>query len=168
MLWPSLRKMPENPHLRNVILGTKSIRGRQYWVLDSNCRRPNIWLFDYSYNSLELVGMPKIEEVDDNYDLDAALDETPVSNFLPQEYETISSRELRNEIHSPDDSGFSFTNVAAFILSCCIAHFLLVTQGFLGKDGWSKLDNVAEKVQEFFTKGAIQLPEWVGIISRGY
>jgi hypothetical protein len=107
--------------------------------------------------------MPHIEEVNDDYDLDAALDEAPVSNFLPQEQEIISKRE-ELELQSPDETGISFTTVVAFIMSCCIAHFILVTGGFTGKTGMAKLDGFAEKLQDFFTKYSIQIPEGVELM----
>lgn len=108
--------------------------------------------------------MPHIEEVDDDYDLDAVLDEPPVSNFLAKEQEAISPRELtfrKDELRGPDETSFSFVNVAAFIMACCIAHFFLVTGGYIGKGGMTKLDRFVEKAEEFFTKHSIQIPHGV-------
>ncbi|KAG8838603.1 hypothetical protein FRB91_011563 [Serendipita sp. 411] len=95
---------------------------------------------------------------EEDYDLDAFLDEPPVSNFLSGDHESISPRELTFRKTEPKESFYSFANVAAFILACCIAHFVLVTQGFMGKAGMAKADSIVAKIQEFFQKYTIELP----------
>ncbi|KIM25384.1 hypothetical protein M408DRAFT_331157 [Serendipita vermifera MAFF 305830] len=110
--------------------------------------------------------MPEITEVDE-YDLDAALDGPVVSNFLEKDRETISPRELtfrKDEMHISEEPAYPLATVAAFIMACCIAHWVLVTQGFLGKHGWEKLDNVVDSIQEFFTKHSITIPEGVELL----
>lgn len=103
----------------------------------------------------------------EDYDIDAVLDEPAVSNFLSGDHETVSPRELtfrKDELGATDEPGYSFTTVAAFILACCIAHFVLTTQGFLGARGMERLDTFATKVEEFFTKHSIHVPEGVDLL----
>ena len=104
---------------------------------------------------------------DDEYDLDAALDGPTVSNFLEKDRETISPRELtfrKDEMGLPEEPSYPLATVVAFIMACCIAHWILVTQGFLGKSGWTKLDNIAESIQDFFTRHSITVPEGVDLL----
>lgn len=104
---------------------------------------------------------------DDEYDLDAVLDEPPVSNFMSKDHETISPRELtfrKNELRVSEEPAFPLATVAAFIMACCLAHFILVTQGFLGTKGLEKLDGFAARVQDFFNKYSIHVPEGVDLI----
>jgi hypothetical protein len=108
----------------------------------------------------------KVDE-DEDYDLDAALDGPVVSNFMSQEHESITPRELtfrKDELRVSEEPSYPLATVAAFIMACCIAHFLLVTQGFLGAKGLAKLDDFAARVQDFFNKHSIHVPEGVNLI----
>jgi hypothetical protein len=107
------------------------------------------------------------QKEEEDYDLDAVLDGPVISNFLSTEQETISPRELtfrKDEMRISEEPSYSVATVAAFILACCIAHFFLVTQGFMGTKGLAKMDAFAARVQEFFNKYSVHVPEGVELI----
>ena len=96
------------------------------------------------------------EGADDEYDLDAPA----VSNFLSREYETISPRELTFRDTAPgQEVGFPLTTVVAFVLAASVAHWLLVTQGFLGKQGTARQEAVWKWFEGVLTKWSIALPK---------
>lgn len=98
------------------------------------------------------------EEEEEEYDLDVP----PVSNFMSGDYENISPRELtfRDAPPGPEMS-FPMTTFIAFVMAASLAHFLLVTQGFLGKKGMEKQEAVWKWVEGILTKWSIVLPpDW--------
>lgn len=99
----------------------------------------------------------KLREVSSSdEEFDDYLDGPITSNFLSEDQTKLKPR----EIDVPkQDVGYPLASVAAFILACCIAHFLLVTQGFMGKAGIAKADSVADWLREFFAKYSIHYPE---------
>jgi hypothetical protein len=110
----------------------------------------------------------KLQAQEDEYDLDAALDGPVVSNFLEKDRENISPRELtfRKDEPSPlvsEEPAYPIATIVAFIMACCLAHFgyILVTKQFLGTNGWGKLDTFVARVNEFFVKYSINVPEGV-------
>ena len=112
----------------------------------------------------------KLQAQEEEYDLDAALDGPVVSNFLEKGRENISPRELtfRNDKPSlliSEEPSYPLATVIAFIVACCLAHFvyILVTKGWLRNDGWGKLDGFVARVNEFFVKYSIHIPEGVQV-----
>ena len=95
---------------------------------------------------------------DEEYDLDAPV----VSNFMSRDYESISPRELTfREAPPGPEMGFSMTTFIAFLMAASLAHFILVTQGFLGKKGTEKQEAVWNWVEGILTKWSITLPrDW--------
>jgi len=93
---------------------------------------------------------------DDEYDLNAP----PVSNFMSGDYEHISPRELTFR-DTPTSPGMSFpmTTFIALVMAASLAHFILVTQGFLGKKGMEKQEAVWKWVEGILTKWSITLPK---------
>ncbi len=88
------------------------------------------------------------------------LDAPPVSNFMSRDYETISPREhtFRDAPPRPAMS-FPMTTFIAFIMAVSLAHFILVTQGFLGTKGTEKQEAVWNWVEGILTKWGITLPK---------
>ncbi len=95
--------------------------------------------------------LQQLEDSDDELDLDGPV----TSNFLAGDQTQLSTRELTLNEKPQTESLFSLAGVAAFILACSLAHFLLVTQGFMGKAGIQKADAIAEWIQKFFAKYSI-------------
>ena len=93
---------------------------------------------------------------EEEYDLNAP----PVSNFMSGDYESISPRELtfRDAPPGPEIS-FPMTTFIAFVMAVSLAHFVLVTQGFLGKKGMEKQEAVWKWVEGILTKWSITLPK---------
>ena len=109
----------------------------------------------------------KLQAQEEDYDLDAALDGPVVSNFLEKDRENISPRELtfrKDEMGLPEEPSYPLANVIAFIMACCLAHWILVTQGYMGKSGWTKLDGFVNSTQEFFARHSITIPEGVELL----
>jgi len=97
-----------------------------------------------------------VEGDDEEYDLDAPA----VSNFMSREYETISPRELTFRAAPPRPQiGFSMTTFVALVMAACLAHFILVTQGFLGKKGVERQEALWKWLEDFLTKWSIPLPK---------
>ena len=96
------------------------------------------------------------DEEEEEYDLNAP----PVSNFMSGEYETISARESTSR-GAPPGPGMSLpmTTFIAFVMAVSLAHFILVTQGFLGKKGTEKQEAVWNWVEGILTKWGITQPK---------
>jgi hypothetical protein len=112
--------------------------------------------------------LDKLQPQEEDYDLDAALDGPVISNFLEKNRENISPRELTFRKDEPsllvsEEPSYPLETVVAFILACCLAHFayIIVTKQFLGTNGWGKLDGFVARINEFFTKHSIHVPEGV-------
>jgi len=131
----------------------------------------NISGLHHSRHRVYLCNMPdklQVQEEED-YDLDAALDGPVVSNFLEKDRENISPRELTFRKDEPsrfisEEPSYPLASVMAFIMACCLAHlaYILLTKRLLGTvDGWSKLDEFAARVKEFFAKHSITIPEGI-------
>ena len=96
------------------------------------------------------------DDSEEEYDLSAP----SVSNFLSAEYEAISPRELtfRNAPPGPETS-FPMTTFIAFVMAASLAHFLLVTQGFLGTRGLERQEAVWKWLEGVLAKWSIALPK---------
>jgi len=93
---------------------------------------------------------------EEEYDVNAP----PVSNFMGGDYESISPREFTfREAPPGPDVGFPLTTFVAFLMAASLAHFFLVTQGFLGKKGTEKQEAVWKWVEHILTKWSIALPK---------
>ena len=96
------------------------------------------------------------DEEEEEYDLNAP----PVSNFMSGDYETISPRELTFRDAPPGpEMRLSMTTFIAFVMAVSLAHFILVTQGFLGKKGTEKQEAVWNWLEGILTKWSITLPK---------
>jgi hypothetical protein len=96
------------------------------------------------------------EEEEEEYDLNTP----PVSNFMSGDYEHISPRELTfREAPPGPEMSFPMTTFIAFVMAVGLAHFILVTQGFLGKKGAEKEEAVWKWVEGILTKWSITLPK---------
>ena len=63
--------------------------------------------------------LAKLEHDESDYDLDGP---GVVSNFITQEHDTTVPR-------NREEASYPLATVAAFIMACCIAHFLLKGMG---------------------------------------